>query len=169
MAKISPAKRKQFEDPDLEDFVEANTERAFEVLSPQEAEKPRCVVCGSPLKDVFVTSYGPMGGDCFASLSGRPETRSAYRKMMKLFAQVTQSEYGTWYLWGDRIMSIRIETKKDFNTPQRLVWVRLRQYDSQSDRVYDRTIGYVPEQPGVTEYFVGWARQHNIPVEGGTI
>lgn len=164
MAKITAAKQAQFVDPELETFVIANTPAAYEALDPRMAEHPTCVVCGSPLKDVFVTNYGPMGGDCFATLSGNPETRRAYRKMLKLFDQVERWGGAQWSLWGHQIMWMQIEVQKSFRQAQPLVWVRLHQYDSESRREYDRNIGFIPEQPGVVEYLEGWAAEHGIHV-----
>jgi GNAT superfamily N-acetyltransferase len=164
MAKISAAKKAQFADPELETFVVANTPEAFETLDPRVAEHPTCVVCGAPIKYVFLTNYGPMGGDCYATLSGSPETRSAYRKMFKLLDQVQRWGGAQWSLWGHQIMWMQIDVQKSFRQAQPLVWVRLHQYDPDSRREYDRNVGYIPEQPGVVEYFEGWAAEHGIQV-----
>lgn len=167
MARITAAKKAKFPEPDLEDFVVAGSERSCEVLGPYKCEEPTCVVCGARLRDVFVTNYGPMGGDCFATLSGNPETRKAYRKLVKLFDQVEPwGIYGTqWSLWGHQIMYMKIEVSPaSYQSQGNLVWVKFHQYDPESMREYDRRVGHVPEQPGVVEYLRGWAADHNIGV-----
>jgi hypothetical protein len=67
-------------------FVIATTAQAFEVLGPHEAV--HCVCCGSPLKNVFVTESGPMGGDCLATKTGDNSTRVLFRKISKKLGEV---------------------------------------------------------------------------------
>lgn len=74
---------------DTEGYVLANTEAAFEALGPREAESPRCVRCGLPIKHVFLTNKGPMGGDCLATLTGDPSTRRLARKLSRKLDEVS--------------------------------------------------------------------------------
>jgi hypothetical protein len=164
MARISAARKAKFPEPDLEDFVVAGSERSCEVLGPYKCEEPTCVVCGARLRDVFVTNYGPMGGDCFSTLSGDPTTRKAYRKLVKLFDQVEAWGATQWSLWGHQIMYMKIEVSPAHHSQGNLVWVKFHQYDPESMREYDRRVGHVPEQPGVVEYLRGWAADHHIKV-----
>lgn len=73
--------KKLAEGLDLEGYVEAGTAAAFEALPPDVAEQPFCVRCGSAISHVFLTSKGPMGGDCLATLTGDPATRQLGRKL----------------------------------------------------------------------------------------
>ena len=66
---------------ELEGYAEAGTAAAFEALPPDVAESPFCVRCGSPIAHVFLTSKGPMGGDCLATLTGDQTTRRLGRKL----------------------------------------------------------------------------------------
>lgn len=80
------ARRKKGDDElldglELEGYVLAGTEAAFDTLGPREAETPHCVRCGSPISHVFVTSKGPMGGDCLATLTGDQSTRRLARQL----------------------------------------------------------------------------------------
>jgi len=68
---------------ELEGFVFAGTPEAFEALDPRAAESPHCVRCGSSISNVFLTSKGPMGGDCLATLTGDQSTRKLARKLIK--------------------------------------------------------------------------------------
>lgn len=70
---------------DIEGLVTAGTEAAFEALGPAEFVSPRCVRCGSPLSYVVLTSKGPMGGDCYATLTGDDTTRKAWRSVMQSY------------------------------------------------------------------------------------
>lgn len=45
------------------------------------APEVECVRCGSKIGHVFMTSHGPMGGDCVATITGDPSTRSLARKI----------------------------------------------------------------------------------------
>lgn len=76
----------------MEGFVLAGTEAAYEALGPRESESPICVNCGAPLTYVFLTSVGPMGGDCLATCTGEQSTRAVFRKLVK---QVPQAK-----AWG---------------------------------------------------------------------
>lgn len=73
---------------ELEGYVEASTAAAFEALPPDVAESPFCVRCGSPIAHVFLTSKGPMGGDCLATVTGDPATRQLGRKLTKALDRV---------------------------------------------------------------------------------
>jgi len=71
---------------DVEGYVVAGTEPAFEALAGA-ADDPRCIRCGSPIKYVFLTNKGPMGGDCLATVTGDPSTRKIARKFVSKLEQ----------------------------------------------------------------------------------
>ena len=85
----------------LENFVIANTEAAYEALGAQNCENPHCVRCGSPIKYVFVTNKGALGGDCLATLTGDNTTRKIARK----FTQSLNCELS----YGWRLNSLVVE------------------------------------------------------------
>ena len=64
---------------DLEGMVVAGTEPAYEALGPYESVY--CVCCGAQINFVLLTNKGPMGGDCYATLSGDNTTRRVWRKL----------------------------------------------------------------------------------------
>jgi hypothetical protein len=80
--------KKLAEGLELEGYAEAGTAAAFEALPPDVAESPHCVRCGSPIAHVFLTSKGPIGGDCLATLTGDPATRQLGRKLTKALDRV---------------------------------------------------------------------------------
>lgn len=81
--------KKLAEGLELEGFVVAGTPAALEALTPGQAESPHCVRCGSQISNVFLTSKGPMGGDCLATLTGDPSTRRLGRKLAQKLDQVS--------------------------------------------------------------------------------
>lgn len=62
----------------VEAFVIAGTPLACEYLGPH--DEAHCVNCGARLTQVYITSRGPMGGDCLATITGTNATRANYRK-----------------------------------------------------------------------------------------
>lgn len=80
--------KKLAEGLELEGFVMAGTPSAFEALPPGQAAAPRCVRCAAPISNVFLTSKGPMGGDCLATLTGDQSTRRLARKLSQKLGRV---------------------------------------------------------------------------------
>ena len=67
----------------IEGFVVAGTEPAHALLGVRQGEHPQCIRCGSPLLYTFVTSKGPMGGDCLATVTGDQSTRKLAKKVLE--------------------------------------------------------------------------------------
>lgn len=61
------------------DFFVSGTARAIEALRSD--EQVVCFNCGRPIKYVFLTSKGPMGGDCLATMTGDNSTRKVFRSI----------------------------------------------------------------------------------------
>jgi hypothetical protein len=79
--KITAAIRKRFPNVEVEGYVKAGTPAAYEVLGPARFSDVSCVVCGAKIANVFETNYGPMGGDCLATLTGDDSTRKAVQQL----------------------------------------------------------------------------------------
>jgi hypothetical protein len=79
--KITPAIRKRFPNVEVEGYVKAGTPAAYEALGPARFSDVSCVVCGAKIANVFETNYGPMGGDCLATLTGDDSTRKAVQQL----------------------------------------------------------------------------------------
>jgi hypothetical protein len=67
----------------IEGFAVAGTPAAFDFLGPHEVVN--CVRCGARISYVLMTSKGPMGGDCYATLTGDQTTRRQWRKIEQSF------------------------------------------------------------------------------------
>lgn len=80
MKKPTKAQAEKFQDVEVDAFVVAGTVLAFEFGVGEEAS---CVVCGAKLRNVFLTNYGCMGGDCLAILTGDQSTRKEVQKVLK--------------------------------------------------------------------------------------
>lgn len=78
MPRISPKTRERFQETTLDGFVVAGQPNDFGV-----EEEANCCVCGSRIKNVFLTNYGPMGGDCLATLTGDDSTRKEIKSIMR--------------------------------------------------------------------------------------
>jgi len=89
------------EDLDIEGFVTAGTEPAHAALGPMVGEEPYCIRCGSPIKYVFLTSKGPMGGDCLATLTGDPATRKLARKVHQSLDRLES--------WGKNLSALEVK------------------------------------------------------------
>ena len=87
---------------DIEGFVTAGTEPAHEALGPT-GEHPYCVRCGSPIKYVFLTSKGPMGGDCLATLTGDTSTRRLARAVSK--------KLDLFKAWGKPLSALEVSSR----------------------------------------------------------
>ena len=72
---------------EIEGYVVAGSPDAVEALGPMAGESPSCVNCGARLKNVFLTSVGPMGGDCLATCTGDDSTRKVVYKILKSLRQ----------------------------------------------------------------------------------
>jgi hypothetical protein len=117
---------------ELEGYVVAGTPAAFEALDPRAAESPRCVRCGSPISHVFLTSKGPMGGDCLATLTGDPATRRLARTIAK--------KLDLFEAWDKRIIALEVKRgQRDF-----VVWAVETDYND-----FDEWTGLYGEK---TEY-----------------
>jgi len=66
---------------EIEDVVNVGSPRACERLGMH--EEMSCVRCGARLSIVYVTSSGPLGGDCLATLTGDPSSRSRMRNLSR--------------------------------------------------------------------------------------
>jgi len=85
--------RDKFDGVALEGFAVAGSPAALEALGGTFANIS-CVCCGARIGNVFLTSHGPMGGDCLATLTGDDSTRKAVRALAtKLSHQDTAGEY----------------------------------------------------------------------------
>lgn len=63
------------------DFFAAGSAAAAMELGS--ADEVSCVRCGARISDVFLTNYGPMGGDCVATLTGDDSSRALGKKLVK--------------------------------------------------------------------------------------
>lgn len=66
---------------EIEDVVCAGSPRACAALGMH--EDMSCVRCGARISIVYATSYGPMGGDCLATLTGDPSTRRRLQQLTR--------------------------------------------------------------------------------------
>lgn len=74
-----------------------------------DGERPHCCNCGRTLKHCYVSTDGRIyGGDCLATLTGHPDTRSEYRRMEKELAN------GRRYSAGREFIAIQIERGPSF-------------------------------------------------------
>lgn len=64
---------------EIEDVVHAGSPRACERLGMHESMQ--CRRCGAVISIVYVTSHGPMGGDCLATLTGDASSRARLRSL----------------------------------------------------------------------------------------
>jgi hypothetical protein len=102
---MAAASRKRKDDAELaeglelEGFVQAGTPAAYEELGPAAFSAPHCIRCGSPISYVFLTSKGPMGGDCLATLTGDQSTR----RLARLLAKAIDVEQGYREITGLKI------------------------------------------------------------------
>jgi len=64
---------------EVEDVVNAGSPRACERLGMH--EDMSCRGCGVRISMVYVTSHGPMGGDCLATLTGDSSSRARLRSL----------------------------------------------------------------------------------------
>lgn len=76
----SALSRRNPEDISVEGYFVAGTPHGFEFTTD---DKPLCVICGAPLKHVFVTDRGLIGGDCLATLTGDDSSRAVLRRLKK--------------------------------------------------------------------------------------
>jgi hypothetical protein len=76
-AKTSKARRKFSEEVTVLDYVHAGSASAAHVGL---TDVVSCVCCGSQISHVFLSSVGPLGGDCAATLTGENHTRAAVRR-----------------------------------------------------------------------------------------
>ena len=102
MKRSYPHDAEMAEELALEGLVIAGTELAFEVLGPM-ADDPSCIRCGAPISYVMVTNKGPMGGDCYATLTGDDSTRKVWRKILK------NVEDGWRHQNGNRWLAVEVE------------------------------------------------------------
>jgi len=79
--KLTAAVRKRFPHVEVGTFVKAGTPAAYEALGPAGFADVSCVVCGAKIANVYETNYGPMGGDCLATLTGDDSTRKAVQQL----------------------------------------------------------------------------------------
>ncbi len=70
--------KKDYGEVSVLDYVLAGSPKAKSMLGPDFAD-PKCSVCGAHLSHVFMTTIGILGGDCAATLTGDPATRSLVR------------------------------------------------------------------------------------------
>lgn len=66
---------------DIEAYARAGSPAAFELIGPHDKGEAICERCGVPIKDIFMTPMGPLGGDCLATLTGDDSTRQAIRRL----------------------------------------------------------------------------------------
>ena len=79
--KITAAVRKRFPRVEVQGYVKAGTPAAYEMMGPARFSDVSCIVCGAKITNVYETNYGPMGGDCLASLTGDDSTRKAVQQL----------------------------------------------------------------------------------------
>lgn len=100
-----------------------------------------CVVCGRELVNVYVTTAGPMGGDCLATITGDDTFRALYRRLERLvtthipYILIEESDA------GDPVVSVKLSKNE---SPIRA-------------RMNPRTIRYAT--------IMLWAARHNIKVK----
>ena len=147
------------EDIRITDYFLAGSPKAFEALSGAEFDDATCVRCGAKIKHVFMTQYGPMGGDCIATLTGDDSTRKEIRKVIDALrmSKLSVDHY------GGRIQSITIEQLQP-------VWrkelaVRSEAFFFDSGRSKSRTIAVPKASAAVVAAIVGWAEENGYPVK----
>lgn len=71
----------RFAGVEVSEYVMAGSPGAHDALGGDFVDVS-CVRCGSKITHVFVTNFGPMGGDCLATLTGDDTTRRTARKIV---------------------------------------------------------------------------------------
>ena len=66
---------------DVEDVVAAGSPRCHDAVGPR--ERYTCRRCGALISTIYVTTHGPLGGDCLATLTGDASTRARVAKITR--------------------------------------------------------------------------------------
>lgn len=67
---------------EIEDVVNVGSVRACERLGVH--DQMTCRRCGARIAIAYVTSHGPLGGDCLATLTGDPTTRRRLQQLSRV-------------------------------------------------------------------------------------
>lgn len=149
MAKITKARAAIFSGAELESYVVAGTPAAYEYGID---DNPTCVVCGSHLKYVFVTSLGIMGGDCAATITGDDSTR----KQVASISKALRSQYRD---------ALSLEIERCSYRP--VEWNVRAEYRSDYDNgpaTFSKFVACGSEK-AIRFAVMAWADEHNVRVK----
>jgi len=147
------------DDISITDYFLAGSPKALEALSGSEFADATCVRCGSKIKHVFMTQYGPMGGDCIATLTGDDSTRKEIRKVIDALkmSKLSVDHY------GGRIQSITIQQSQPVWRKELTILSEAFFFDSGQRKI--RVVAVTKTSAAVVAAVVGWAEENDFPVK----
>lgn len=146
------------EEISITDYFHAGSPKAMEALGG-ESEDVSCVRCGAKISHVFMTQYGPMGGDCIATLTGDDSTRKAIRTLLENLKRSKMIVEGEGQ---GRLTSLEIEVD---SYDRRDIVFRTEAYWFDRARYASRTVAVVKSSPAAVAAAAEWAEGNNLPVK----
>lgn len=144
------------------DYFRAGSPAAREALGG-DFKDVDCVRCGSKISHVFMTNYGPMGGDCVATLTGDDSMRKDVRRVAEA---LKQSKFSVEFYKG-RLNAVEVEFKSAPGArPAMVVSTRATFWnDLGYAQTKSRYIVSAKPTPAAFAAAVQWAEENGLEVE----